>query len=346
MKSQPVRKLLKKWCEAGNGIEVVSEFEFRAALKEGFEPERILVNGVAKHSWLGDAQALGLRVHFDSLHEIRELARLAKSRRWRVGVRCRVNAQIDPDEPSYVGQFGMSRNDVKCAVSELADAGLTIESVHFHLRSNVPNVGEYARAIGDLAEICQEAGVAPQYVDCGGGLACPGNQWPRSTGFFEIDEFSRVLSEGIAKIRSAEEIWLENGRFLSGRAGALVLRVLDIKHGCDCRYLICDGGRTNHALVSDWERHKLEVVPDRKGPTCLTTICGPTCMAFDRLCRSDLPTDIRIGDLVIWYNAGAYHIPWETRFSHGLAAVVWIDRGDMGLARRRETFEEWWNLWS
>jgi len=69
-------------------------------------------------------------------------------------------------------------------------------------------------------------------------------------------------------------------------------------------------------------------------------------MAFDRLCRSDLPTDIRIGDLVIWYNAGAYHIPWETRFSHGLAAVVWIDRGDMGLARRRETFEEWWNLWS
>ena len=51
-KTQPVAPLLRWWREQGRGIEVVSEFELRAALAEGFAPENILVNGPAKHHWL------------------------------------------------------------------------------------------------------------------------------------------------------------------------------------------------------------------------------------------------------------------------------------------------------
>jgi diaminopimelate decarboxylase len=147
-------------------------------------------------------------------------------------------------------------------------------------------------------------------------------------------------------IPSCTEVWLEHGRFLSARAGALVVRILDTKERAECRYLICDGGRTNHALVSDWERHELVQVPQRGGSPCLTTVCGPTCMAFDRLVRTLLPSDLRAGDCLAWMNAGAYHIPWETRFSHGLAPVAWIDERDViRVARGRETFEDWWSQW-
>ena len=51
-KTQPVAPLLRWWCEQGRPIEVVSEFELRAALAEGFTPQNILVNGPAKHHWL------------------------------------------------------------------------------------------------------------------------------------------------------------------------------------------------------------------------------------------------------------------------------------------------------
>ena len=51
-KTQPVAPLLRWWREQGHGIEVVSEFELRAALAEGYSPENILVNGPAKHHWL------------------------------------------------------------------------------------------------------------------------------------------------------------------------------------------------------------------------------------------------------------------------------------------------------
>src|SRR4029077_20474886 len=112
------------------------------------------------------------------------------------------------------------------------------------------------------------------------------------------------------------------------------------------RYIICDGGRTNHALVSDWETHRINVIPERKGKVVPATVCGPTSMAFDRLARVSLPEDITLGDLILWSNAGAYHVPWETRFSHGLAPVIWVDdKHEISLARDRESFQRWWNMW-
>jgi hypothetical protein len=59
-----------------------------------------------------------------------------------------------------------------------------------------------------------------------------------------------------------------------------------------------------------------------------------------------LPNDIKIGDRLVWLNAGAYHIPWETRFSYGLAAVIWCDEaGQLSLAREAEDFQSWWGQW-
>jgi hypothetical protein len=42
-------------------------------------------------------------------------------------------------------------------------------------------------------------------------------------------------------------------------------------------------------------------------------------------------------------DAGAYHLPWETRFSHGTAAVLWLETNRLLEVRRRESFEQWWN---
>jgi hypothetical protein len=50
-----------------------------------------------------------------------------------------------------------------------------------------------------------------------------------------------------------------------------------------------------------------------------------------------LPGDVDVGDVIVWTNAGAYHLPWETRFSYGLCAIVWFDRDErLVVARERE----------
>ena len=70
-------------------------------------------------------------------------------------------------------------------------------------------------------------------------------------------------------------------------------------------------------------------------------------MTDDRLGALPLPDSVAPGDLIVWLDAGAYHLPWETRFSHGLCAVVWADPADaLSLARARETPEQWSYLWT
>src|SRR5690242_17947796 len=51
-KTHPVAPLVREWRLRGRGIEVVSEYELLAAIKEGFDPTNILINGVGKHAWL------------------------------------------------------------------------------------------------------------------------------------------------------------------------------------------------------------------------------------------------------------------------------------------------------
>ena len=344
LKTQPLRRLLQAWRTLNSGVEVVSEFELRAALNEGFSSSNILVNGVAKHHWIEHVSVSGLRVNFDSLQEASRLAGTAARLAWRAGLRFALSKQVDPDEPLYLTQFGLSPSEASVVARTLVVAGVNLEAAHFHLRSNVLVATDYAEALAELALRCREANLAPRFIDCGGGLPCPGEDLLRDMNpAFDLAEFAKVLCCGVRAFPNIEEIWLENGRFVTSRAGVLVLRIIDIKDRPECRYLICDGGRTNHALVSDWERHSIFLIPKRSGQPRLTTLCGPTCMAFDRLCRLQFPDNVQIGDLVVWENAGAYHIPWETRFSHGLAPVVWMDPdGGMSLVRQREEFDQWW----
>ena len=348
-KTHPIAPLIRNWLDLGLGIEVVSEYECLAALREGFLPSQILVNGVAKHRWLKRCQVRGLRVHFDSLHEIESLQTHAKEYEWRVGIRCHLSEEYDPDEPDFGGQFGLSPVEVHNAANLLNSSGLIVESLHFHLRTNIKSIDSYRIALKELSEICSSSKLFPRYIDCGGGLPIPRKNLKVCEERYDLHniiELNDIFKDIPSLFPAATEIWMENGRFITARSAVLVVKVLDIKERKDSRYLICDGGRTNHALVSDWEAHEITMVPKRHGSKCATTVCGPTCMAFDRLLRADLPADISIGDCIIWMEAGAYHIPWETRFSHGLAKVIWCNENNqLSLAREEETFSQWWGQW-
>lgn len=347
-KTQPLPPLLNWWQRQGRGIEVVSEFELLAALREGFEPEQILINGPAKHRWLPRQARAGLSVNFDSLHEIRALAPLAKKCGWRCGVRLQTREEWDPETPGCPTQFGHTAAEVVEGVKQLRRAQARLETVHFHLRTNVASAAVYERALRHAATICQAAKFAPKFVDLGGGFPPPHVLTRAGRGVderFVLAAMTRVVDRARQWFPGAQEIWMENGRWLSARSGVLVIQVLDVKDRPRMRSLICDGGRTLNALVSTWEEHQILPIPARRGPSTLTTINGPTCMAFDQLARRLLPRGVRAGDHLLWLDAGAYHLPLETRFSHGHAAVLWHDGRKVRRVREAESFEDWWGNW-
>ena len=347
-KTQPLAPLLQWWRRQGRGIEVVSEFEFLAARAEGFRAENILVNGPAKHRWLPRHAIAGLSVNFDSLRELDALLPLAQRLGWRVGIRCLTRAEFDPENPKRPTQFGLEPDEVVAALRRLQRAKVRLEMIHFHLRTNVESPTVYERALTEVAALCRAARFAPKILDCGGGWPPPHTRARDGRAFaadFDLAELAVMYRRILSRFPGLRELWLENGRWLTARSGVLVMRVLDVKQRRGLRQLICDGGRTNQALVSHWEQHELLIVPARRGPTCLTAVHGPTCMAFDQVSRRRLPWAIRPGDVLVWLDAGAYHLPWETRFSHGLSAVLWHEDNALRVARDAEDFTSWWKGW-
>jgi diaminopimelate decarboxylase len=362
-KTQPVAPLLRWWRGQGRPIEVVSEFELRAALAEGFAPRDILVNGPAKHHWLprleaqppragAETGAPGLRelaVNFDSPAELAALLPLAKRFHWRCGVRINTAEEFDPENPQFPTQFGLTPGEAVAALKKLQRAKARVETVSFHLRTNVPSAQIYARAMTAVAEVCRAARFSPQFLDVGGGLPVRHVLTRGGKVFdaeFSLRAFAEMLRQSARLFPDLREIWLENGRLVSAGSGVLVVKILDVKERRGLRQLICDGGRTLHALTSLWEQHRLIALPERGGPAALTTVYGPTCMAFDQLARLPLPRSLRAGDHLAWLEAGAYHIPWETRFSHGHAAILWQDEQGLRLVRERQSFEEFWGQWT
>lgn len=365
-KTQPVAPLLRWWREQSRPIEVVSEFELRAALAEGFAPENILVNGPAKHHWLAGVQATAcpgntpkrelqhgallrnLSVNFDSPAELEALLPLAKKLNWRCGVRLNTNEEFDPENPQFPTQFGFTPDEAVAALKKLLRANARVETVHFHLRTNVASAQVFQRAIGEVAEVCSSARFSPVFLDIGGGLPVR-HVLTRGgkvfDGEFGLRAFADMLRQAVKQFPKLREIWLENGRFLTTGSGVLVVKILDVKERRGVRQLICDGGRTMNALLSVWEQHALLPLKDRAGAETLTVVHGPTCMAFDQLARIPLPRSLKAGDHLMWLDAGAYHLPWEARFSHGQAAVVWHDEDGLRLARDRESFESFWKQW-
>lgn len=344
-KTQPLAPLLDWWRRQDRPIEVVSEFEFRAAREVGFPVERILINGPAKQRWLPGVAAPGMRVNFDSPGELRALLPLAQRCRWRCGVRILTSEEFDPGEPRQPTQFGLTPDEAVTALRRLRRAGVATETVHFHLRTNVAAPTAYARAMAEVATVCRAAEFQPLHLDVGGGLPPPNTRDLAGRLFaagMDLDRLTEVLRREVAQFPGLRELWLENGRFLLTDAGVLVITVLEVKERRGRRQLICDGGRTLHALVSNWEQHELLPLTRRSGRYVPSAVYGPTCMAFDQLACRPLPGSLRVGDQLLWFDAGAYHLSWETRFSHGLAAVLWEEEGRLTVARPAETFTSWW----
>jgi diaminopimelate decarboxylase len=340
-KTHPVRQLAAEWIRSGRGVEVVSEAELVAVRALGCPVPQLLINGVGKHTWMHRYVILGARVHFDSLREAEALLPIARAQGWRVGLRCHVPTERDAREGRFGGQFGMTADEFVATHKRALGEGVDIEGVHFHLGQAARSASSYAQAMRYVVDLCYTNGVRPSYIDCGGGID-PGHDTEQS-----FDDLVSASAMARHQLPTLTEIWIENGRYLTRGSAALIVRVLDIKVRDECRYLICDGGRTNHALDADNGPHRVLLRPNRPGPHVLTTIAGPTCMTDDRLARLSLPEAVAPNDLIVWLDAGAYHLPWETRFSHGLCAVAWADASEaLSLARARETPDAWSYLWT
>ncbi|XP_064603368.1 uncharacterized protein LOC135468845 [Liolophura sinensis] len=176
-----ILSVLRKHSQAVS-LTLVSGNELLLALKAGFEPRNLVLNGNGKKRWelkLGVEKGCLINVdsEFGLYHTVKVCNDLGKSAR----VLLRINPDIDPDVHPYIStglgetKFGVELDGLEPLLEKIRDEPLIqLVGLHSHLGSTIDNTRVFRESVEKMLELTnkvKQMGFKDiKYIDIGGGL--------------------------------------------------------------------------------------------------------------------------------------------------------------------------------
>ncbi|MCX7805640.1 MAG: diaminopimelate decarboxylase [Planctomycetota bacterium] len=360
IKSNSCLALLKILADEGAGFDVVSGGELFRAMRVGADPKKIVFAGVGKSDEeIEVALKAGiLMFNVESEEELENINRIAGRIGTTAPVALRLNPDVDPHTHGYIStgkienKFGL---DLERAGALVAAAGrfgnVRITGVHVHIGSQITEVEPYAEAldrVGDFLRRNRSARAPMEYLDAGGGFGI----FYRGGEAQPAEAFAHVMVPRIKPLGCT--LILEPGRFIVGNAGVLLTRVRYVKTSPAKRFIIVDAGMNDlirpslyGAFHEVWPAKAGELPPSRGGPVAAAPgygradVVGPICESGDFLAKDRPMPEVKRGDLLCVFSAGAYGFTMSSNYnSRPRAPEVLVDGDRFRVVRRRETYED------
>ena len=161
----------------GAWAEVVSEFEWEKAIRNGIPGDRIHFNGPYKPKpCLERVLREGTMIHIDNFDELASAEEVAKEMGETVGVALRLNLTTDMVPSWSRFGFNIESGQARDAVARLLGGGaLELSGIHCHIGTFITEPEAYRQSTERLAafanEIRDDFGVKLSFIDVGGGFA-------------------------------------------------------------------------------------------------------------------------------------------------------------------------------
>ena len=339
----------------GAGADVFSAGEVALALAAGMRPESLLFNGSSKTpADLALAVEKGIRVSVDSPDELRQLDRAAGEAGKTVDIAFRVNPAIEvPTHPKIAtglatSKFGIPAGQILDAYREaLALEHTNPVGIHCHIGSQILAVEPFAREVEVLIDVARDLidiGVAPSFIDIGGGLGIP---YRRETDRAPTPEeyagaVMPVFLRGITDLGIEPELWVEPGRWLVGDSTILLTRVNSVKTAHKT-FANVDAGFNLLVRPTMYDSYHEVVAANRADEPAVReySVTGPICETGDILAKDRMLPELEAGDLIAVLDAGAYGFAMSSQYnSRPRCAEVLVAGEKAALMRRAETIED------
>lgn len=329
MKANPF--LVSAMKDSGVRFEVCSPGEFAICEKERVPMERIVLSGVNKEPKdiryvMRECGGAGTYT-IESVRQFRMIAALAKEYGQSVSVLVRVTSG---------NQFGLDEAETEKLIAAREEfPEVHIAGIQCYTGTQKKKTENIMKEIDRLDTFCDRLftryGFQTERLEYGPGLF---------VSYFEPDvqhEDFTVLEELSVKLQTISgkyHISLEMGRYLAASCGLYLSRVEDFKISKNQRYCIIDGG-INHinyyGQTMAMKIPKIDVIPmepdeertfsmgENLQKLCFATdeapkgtnhwnICGSLCTVGDVVVKNLPLTDVKIGDLLVFHNIGAYSV--------------------------------------
>lgn len=316
MKCNPDRRILELLHKAGCRFEIASYPELEELLAIGVDASEVMFSNPVKIvEHIRDAWKAGVyRFSFDSTNEVDKLASEAPGASVLVRLRTKPANSTVPSE----GKFGVDSATALQLMKYAVSKGLKPYGVAFHVGSQMEDPETWNDALaetGELLRVLQNESIQVQMVDIGGGFPA---QYEEPS--LPLADFAETIRRAVAAhLPYKVELAMEPGRALVGPAGVMVASVIGLAQRGDTNWVHLDVGAFNGMMEALESLNTLRFpMRDSRQSTEQTvySVTGPSCDSQDTILHNvALSADLKVGDRVYIYTAGAYTISYASRFN-------------------------------
>ncbi len=337
--------VLKHIKSIGCNADCSSINEVKLALLAGFDPQNVLYTSNGIHfSEIEEAQSLGVHINIDSLSNLEKFGKKF-GHSYPVGIRLRPNIMAGGNIKISTGhdksKFGIPTDQLDEILAIVSQYKLFIQNLHIHTGSELIDVAVFVKGIEVLFDIIPHFEELKS-VDLGGGFKVP---YRAGDGETDMDLLAQKVKEAFDNHPNPNghplQVWFEPGKFLVSAAGYFITQVNVIKETGNTVFVGVNSG-FNHLIrpMMYDAYHHIENISNLGGAEKNYTVVGNICET-DTFATDRKITETKEGDLLVFYNAGAYGFEMSSNFNSRLKpAEVMVKDGKAVLIRRRDVFDD------
>lgn len=335
--------ILKYIDSIGCGIDCSSGNEVKLAVHAGVPPEKILYtsNGIAFDE-IEEVASHRVHINIDSISNLEKFGKKFGGS-YPVGIRIRPNILAGGNLKISTGheksKFGVPVDLLGDLLTVVEKYKIKIQTLHIHTGSDIKDADVFVQGIKVLTEIVPHFPDL-EIIDLGGGFKVPYEPDDEETDIALIaKKLKKFLDSHLAGKKY--QLWFEPGKYLVSECGYLITQVNVVKDNNHQVFVGVNSG-LNHLIrpmMYDAYHHIVNISnpeAQEKSYTVTGYICETDTFASDRLLH-----EVREGDLLVFYNAGAYGFEMASNYnSRYKPAEVIVKDGKASLIRNREEFED------
>jgi len=344
MKANSNLAVLRALVKQGSGLDIVSGGELERAKRAGCPGEKIVFAGVGKtDEEIAAAIQYGiLFFNVESLPEIDAINAVAAKLKKKATISLRINPDVDPRTHRHIStgkkesKFGIDLlRAEKAFVNRKKVPFVDLAGLHVHIgsqiESGIPFVHAFKKVTKFVADLKKD-GVELKFLNIGGGLGVTYNHEKPQTAFDYAAKVAPILK------KTGLKIIMEPGRFVSANSGILATQVIYVKETDVKNFAIIDAAMNDLIRPSFYDAyHRIEPVVKKKSKSVVYDVVGPVCESGDYLAKGRKLAEVKRGDLMAVFSAGAYGYVMSSNYNtRGRAAEVLVKGASFDVVNKRE----------
>jgi diaminopimelate decarboxylase len=337
--------ILKYVKSLGANLDCVSVNEVKLGLMAGFEPKEILYTpNCVDFEEILEVKELGVNINIDNISILEQFGN-AFGNSYPICIRLNPHILAGGNFKISTGhidsKFGISIHQLRHIDRIVKKTGLFVQGIHMHTGSEIKDINVFLEGLEVMFNMATHF---PQleYIDLGSGFKVPYQPSDKETDVNMLGEkVAAAFAEHELETGKRLQVWFEPGKFLVSQCGYLIVKANVIKQTPSAVFVGVDSG-FNHLIrpMMYDAYHHIENTSNPEGTPRIYNVVGNICetdtFAWDRT----LP-EVREGDYLTFFNAGAYGFEMSSNFNSRLKpAEILVEDGKDRVIRKRDVFED------